>query len=187
MSRGRRKSARASQHRGSTPPRPAGTDARPATSLATAGASQPPAAAQPQPEAPLRNAAPEQKASPRQLRKDQERALTAYSWAEAARRDGKLDEYEIAVQSFAAALLRSGFAAAVSVLERSKERDGFKLLLDDLANRPLLGIAATSAADWPASVRALGDVTQYMQATRELMLLLGWLRRACRAIGSGVG
>src|SRR5690242_19906471 len=77
----------------------------------------------------------------RQLRKDQERALTAYSWAEAAKLGAKLEEYETAVQSFAAALLRSGLAAAVAVLERSKEREGFKLLLNNLASRPLPGIS----------------------------------------------
>lgn len=119
------------------------------------------------------------------MRKDQERALTAYRWAEAAKE--KLPEYEIAVQSFAGALLRSGFAAAVSGIERSKERDGFKLLLGDLASRPLPGIPRVSAEHWPASVRALDDITLYMQATRELVAFLGWLRRACRALGAEGG
>jgi hypothetical protein len=118
------------------------------------------------------------------LRKDQQRALTAYSWAEAAKGDGKLEEYEIAVQTFAAALLRSGFAAAVSVLERSADRNGFKLLLSNLASRPLPGIPQVSAEEWPAKVRALADVSLYMQATRELIAVLGWLRRACRAVAT---
>jgi hypothetical protein len=88
------------------------------------------------------------------------------------------------VQSFAATLLRSGFAAAVSVLERSADRGGFKLLLDHLASCALPGITSGSSSAWPASVRAVGDVGLYMQATRELIALLGWLRRACRAVGT---
>jgi hypothetical protein len=112
--------------------------------------------------------------------------LRAYAWADEAKAAGNLDEYEIAVQGFAAALLRSGFAAAVSVLERNSGREGFKRLLEDLASWPLAGIAAEAPA-WPTRVRALPDVGLYMQATRELVLLLGWLRRACRAVGAGSG
>lgn len=119
---------------------------------------------------------------PQTPRKDQQRALIAYQWADQSKESGKLPEFEIAVQGFAAALLRSGFAAAVSVLERSKDRDGFKLLLDRLSSHPLPGIPDAASADWPARVRALPDVGLYMQATRELILLLGWLLRACRAL-----
>jgi hypothetical protein len=109
--------------------------------------------------------------------------LLAYGWANGAKERRSLDEYEIAVQSFAAALLRSGMAAAVSVLERSKDREGFKLLLQNLASHPLPGIAACEASAWPSMVRELADVARYMQAMRELVALLGWLRRACRALG----
>ncbi|MGH7098279.1 MAG: type III-B CRISPR module-associated protein Cmr5 [Stellaceae bacterium] len=125
-------------------------------------------------------------ATSRPLRKDQQRTLCAYGWADTAKQQGKLDDYEIAVQSFAATLLRSGFAAAVSVLERSADhRDGFALLLDNLAFYTLPGIAATMPpSEWPARVRGLADIGQYMQATRELIALLGWLRRACRALGA---
>jgi hypothetical protein len=128
----------------------------------------------------------DQQTGPLPLRKDQQRALRAYEWANAAR--DVLGEYQIAVQSFAAALLRSGFAAAVSVLERNKDRSGYQRLLDNLAAWPLPGIQPrSSSAEWPAQVRALADITQYMQATRELVLLLNWLRRACRALGAGGG
>lgn len=119
------------------------------------------------------------------MRKDQQRALRAYEWANAAK--DVLGEYEIAVQSFAAALLRSGFAAAVSVLERNKDRSGYQRLLCNLACWPLPGIETKLSAEWPAQVRALTDVNQYMRATRELVLLLNWLRRACRALGTRAG
>jgi hypothetical protein len=98
-----------------------------------------------------------------------------------------MDDYEIAVQTFAAALLRTGFAAAVSVLERNRERAAFALLLAQLAGRGLPGIDPAPPPAWPARVRGLVDVGHYMQATRELTLLLAWLRRACRALGAGGG
>jgi hypothetical protein len=90
------------------------------------------------------------------------------------------------VQSFAAALLRSGFAAAVSILERSAERKAFAMLLGHLATWPLPGkLAEGPAKEWPSRVRGLADISEYMQATRELVALLGWLRRACRAVNGG--
>jgi len=123
--------------------------------------------------------------SARPLRKDQERALSAYAWANNAKTANALTDYEIAVQGFAAALLRTGFAAAVSVLERGANRPGAKLLLANLASRSLPGIPAADVAEWPNNVRALADIGRYMQATRELLASLAWLRRACRALGAG--
>jgi len=129
----------------------------------------------------------------RALRKDQERALSAYAWANKAKQLGALDDYEIAVQSFAATLLRSGFAAAVSVIERNAKLEpegkpnGFTLLLDSLAAHPLPGIPNTLGVHWPDKVRALADLGDYMHATREMIALLAWVRRACRAIGAENG
>jgi hypothetical protein len=115
------------------------------------------------------------------VRKDQERALDAYRWAKQA---ADLKDYEIAVQSFAASLLRGGLAVAVSVLERSKKRSGFAHLLTRLAAYPAPGILLGPAEDWPERVRGIADTTSYMQATREFIALAAWLRRACRALGA---
>ena len=124
------------------------------------------------------------KPADRILRKDQERALTAYRWAGEAKaaNPSLIEEYETAVQGFAAALLRSGLAVAVSVLERSANRGGFALLLAHLGGWKLPGIDGVPATDWPGRVRLISNVGQYMQATRELVALLSWLRRACRAV-----
>ena len=180
MSRSKRRSGRRAEHRGQTP-----------THTANLAHSASPTAAQTAPLAkPQVEASAAQEATPgplRPLRKDQARALDAYKWAEEAKARDALEDYEIAVQSFAAVLLRSGLAAAVSVLERSKERDGFKLLLSNLASRPLPGIPQIPAEEWPPRVRALADASLYMQATRELVAFLGWLRRACRALGAEGG
>lgn len=80
------------------PPRP--QPPRP-TSPATAPAAQ---SVAPLPAASSRGPAD---TGPLPLRKDQQRALKAYEWADAAQ--DVLADYQIAVQSFAAALLRSGF------------------------------------------------------------------------------
>ena len=112
------------------------------------------------------------------LRQDQKRALEAYKWAEQADAERLLDDYETAVQGFAATLLRSGLAAAVATLERNvkDKRDGGRKLLTDLAQYH------QSTLDlWPGEVRRM-DVAAYMLATRELLALLAWLRRACRAV-----
>ena len=120
------------------------------------------------------------------MRKDQERALWAYERARAAREREHLDDYEIAVQTFAATLHRSGLAVAVSVLERNKSRSGYRSLLTDIAMRlPLHDDDQRSQVDdWPSAVRALDDVSKYMVTTREVLACATWLRRACRALGN---
>ena len=119
------------------------------------------------------------------MRKDQERALWAYKRACDADRDKHLDDYEIAVQTFAATLHRSGLAVAVSVLERNKSRSGYSSLLRDIAGRlPLHDDVQQSPIDaWPSAVRGLNDVSRYMVTTREVLACVTWLRRACRALG----
>lgn len=121
------------------------------------------------------------------MRKDQERALWAYECAHVARESNALDDYEIAVQTFAATLHRSGLAVAVSVLERNKSRRGYESLLNDIAARlPLHGgdqPPGAEADDWPSAVRKLDDVSKYMVTTREVLACATWLRRACRALG----
>jgi hypothetical protein len=194
MKRSKKRPGRSSQHQGPTPPRPRPPQPAVPTAVATP---QPSATEQSRPHSQIASTdrPPEsQKAGPAPLRKDQKRALKAYEWVSAAAnaepaapQEKPLKQYEIAVQSFAAALLRSGFAAAVSLLERNKDRSGYRRLLENLADWRLPGIDAQSSAGWPDKVRAIPDVTQYMLATRELILLLNWLRRACRALGDEAG
>lgn len=119
------------------------------------------------------------------IRKDQMRALKAYEWAQRARANNYLDDYEIAVQSFAASLLRGGLAVAVSVLERSKTRAAFDQLLTDLAGYRVPGIEPGPKDAWPDKVRRIPTTIGYMQAAREFIALAAWLKRACRAVGEG--
>lgn len=117
------------------------------------------------------------------LRKDQHVALWAYQKAESAK---NVNDYDIAVQTFAAALVRNGLEVAASVLERRRDRDGkneFALLLKHLASEPLPGVpAGTEPREWASRVREMTDVSQYMLASREMRTRITWLRRACRAL-----
>lgn len=120
-------------------------------------------------------AAPE----PRPLRRDQRRSFEAYKWAEAAHSAGRLPDYEIAVQTFAAALLQKKLAVAASLLEAKADRPGFQELLRDLSSYDLPFLRAGDR--WPERVRGL-DTASYMLATLELRELLQWLKRACQAV-----
>ena len=122
-------------------------------------------------------------ARPALIRRDQQRALDAYKCAEKAKKCGYLGEYETAVQTFAASLLRGGLAVAVSVLERGKARAAIKQLLTDLAHYRQRNPPAERAEKWPGIIRALPDTSQYMRTTREFIALTAWLQRACRASG----
>jgi CRISPR/Cas system CMR-associated protein Cmr5 small subunit len=128
------------------------------------------------------------------LRKDQELALWAYQKTESVKNSGanNLQDYEIAIQTFAAVLLRNGLEVAASVIERNLEYDerqrprpnAYWSLLTHLAEKALPGIAVGAPAQWPGNVRNLADVGKYMVATREIRARITWLRRACRAIGT---
>lgn len=119
-------------------------------------------------------------------RKDQRRAIWAYQRAQAAVND--LSEYEGAVQTFAATVLRNELGVAASVLERDRERAGPRQLIADLAAAPdVPGLSAAGAVNpnkWPGRVRGLASLDDYMLATRELLALATWLRRACRALSA---
>jgi CRISPR-associated protein (Cas_Cmr5) len=121
------------------------------------------------------------------MRKDQMRAIGAYKFVRDEQTAGRLDKYEGAVQTFAATVLRSGLAVAVSVLERNREDDGPKQLLSHLEDPawggvPGIPIQRPERESWPSRVRAIENVTDYMLATRELLAIATWLRRACRAL-----
>jgi hypothetical protein len=116
------------------------------------------------------------------MRRDQQRAIWAYRKAAEMRATNLLEDYETAVQSFAAALLRNGLAVAVSILERSADREEYKRLLGHLAGWEVQGMATCAESEWPGQIRAIADLQLYMQITREFIALASWLRRACRAL-----
>lgn len=109
--------------------------------------------------------------------RDQQRALHAYevvaSVPEAQRKD-----YQIAVKDLGANILRSGICAAIASVQRLGNRGG--VLLGHLATAAVPGLEGATAQDLAQRVRTL-DADSYMIATRELLSVASWLKRAVQA------
>ena len=96
-----------------------------------------------------------------------------------AEADPKGKEYKIAVNDLAANILRVGLSAALAVLERQRgERGG--ILLEQLASANVAGLEGASRDNLAERIRQL-DVDAYMIATREMLQLAAWLKRAAQA------
>jgi len=113
------------------------------------------------------------------LLRDQRRALKAYECVAHVPRD-KHDDYKTAVNALAANILRSGLAAAMAALERLGDRG--KTLLSHLDAADVPGLEGATEDDLPARVRQLDDVDAYMIATREMLEVVAWLKRAAQAM-----
>ncbi|HZV49120.1 MAG TPA: type III-B CRISPR module-associated protein Cmr5 [Candidatus Dormibacteraeota bacterium] len=98
---------------------------------------------------------------------------------------GNRTDYEIAVNDLGADVLRSGLAAAMAALERKRDRGG-GLLLKHLADAKISGLADATAQDLPDRVRRL-DLDAYLLATREVLQLATWFRRAVQATSDKEG
>lgn len=108
--------------------------------------------------------------------RDQRRALHAYQAAAGV--SEKRKDYQIAVNDLGANILRSGLAAAMAALERLGDRG--KTLLDHLAMASIPGLEDATKDTLPNRVRLL-DVDAYMIATREMIAVATWLKRAVQA------
>lgn len=111
------------------------------------------------------------------LLRDQRRALHAYE-AVAKVPKAQQEDYKIAVNALGANILRSGLCAAIAAVQRLGERG--TLLLDHLASAGVPGLEGVTADDFAKSVREL-DADAYMIATRELLKVAVWLKRAVQA------
>lgn len=124
--------------------------------------------------------------STKPLLRDQVRANRAYSAVRALRDErtpGKLREnYRTEVMSLGPTILRIGLAGALSLLEGRATRNlAAKRLLAHLAEAKAVGLTDASGEDLPTRVRAL-DAADYMLATREMLQVATWLRRAVQAL-----
>lgn len=111
------------------------------------------------------------------LLRDQRRALHAYDSVSKVPKEGRKD-YEIAVNDLGANILRSGLCAALAAVQRLGERGN--LLLEHLANAGVPGLEKATAKELAKRVREL-DVDAYMIATREMLEVAVWLKRAVQA------
>ncbi len=120
-------------------------------------------------------------ATPDALRKpllrDQRRALHAYE-AVASVSKAQQKDYEIAVNDLGANILRSGLCAAIAAIQRLGNRG--EILLGHLAAARVPGLESAAANDLSRRVREL-EADAYMLATREMLQVAVWLKRAVQA------
>ena len=109
--------------------------------------------------------------------RDQQRALHAYN-AVATVQSGQQKDYEIAVNDLGANILRSGLCAAIASVQRLGNRGD--VILAHLASAGVPGLENATAQDLAQRVRGL-DADSYMMATRELLQVATWLKRAVQA------
>jgi len=109
--------------------------------------------------------------------RDQLRALHAYN-AVAQVPTSQQKDYKIAVNDLGANILRSGLCAAIASVQRVGNRGG--VLLGHLASAGVPGLDGATAENLGQRVREL-DADSYMMATRELLQVATWLKRAVQA------
>jgi CRISPR-associated protein Cmr5 len=109
--------------------------------------------------------------------RDQRRALHAYESVGSVPKEQRKD-YEIAVNDLGANILRSGLCAAIAAVQRLGDRGG--LLLGHLATAGVPGLEGVAPNDLARRVRKL-DADAYMIATREMLQVAIWLKRAVQA------
>jgi len=108
--------------------------------------------------------------------RDQERALHAYEVVKTVPKE-KQNDYEIAVNDLGANILRSGLCAAIAAVQRLGDRG--RPVLDHLAQANVPGLEGATQ-DLARRVREL-DTEAYMMATREMLRVTMWLKRAMQA------
>lgn len=109
--------------------------------------------------------------------RDQYRALHAYEAVAKVPQEQQKD-YQGAVNDLGANILRSGLCAAISSVQRLGARGG--VLLEHLASAGVPGLEGATAQNLGQLVRGL-DSDSYMIATRELLHIATWLKRAGQA------
>lgn len=112
------------------------------------------------------------------LLRDQQRALHAYASVESVSSELK-EDYRIIVNDFGTTILRSGLSAAMASLERRKGLAPTKLL-DHLAKAEIPGLQGRAGKELPLSIRSM-ELDDYMLATREVLKVAVWLKRAVQA------
>lgn len=111
------------------------------------------------------------------LIRDQLRALYAYGCVDKVPKDQQKD-YKIAVNDLGANILRSGLCAALATVQRLGDRG--ELLLQHLAGSSVPGLEDAKADDLVERVRKL-EADAYMIASREMLQVAMWLKRATQA------
>jgi len=90
--------------------------------------------------------------------------------------------YQIAVNDLGSNILRSGLCAALASVQRLGDRGN--VLLGHLASAGVPGLNEPTAGNLAKLVREL-DADGYMIATREMLQVATWLKRAVQATFEG--
>ncbi|HWN67639.1 MAG TPA: type III-B CRISPR module-associated protein Cmr5 [Haliangium sp.] len=111
--------------------------------------------------------------------RDQARAQHAYGCLDSFARaqPGHLDKYASLVNGFGATVMRNGLVAALAFARRRND-PAAKAFLEHLSEARIPGLANKN--DLLQAVIAL-DVDDYLVATREVLALAVWFRRAMQA------
>jgi CRISPR-associated protein Cmr5 len=113
--------------------------------------------------------------------RDQERARRAYEWATQAGAKKLEAAYKVRVNALGSNVLRCGLVAAIAFLERDREEDpATKLLLDQLAHAGIPGVDARDGRTLAVKIREMA-LNDYLLATREVLQLALWMRRAVQS------
>lgn len=134
-------------------------------------------AGQPSPRATSCSREPATQSKSEPLLREQLRAVYAYDMV-AKVPEGDRKDYKIAVNDLGTNILRGGLASAMARLERIGERG--MLLRGHIAEAKIPGLTKANASTLPGCVRRL-DVSDYMLATREMLRIAAWLKRAVQA------
>lgn len=110
------------------------------------------------------------------IRRDQQRALHAYNAVSEVPPEQR-DDYQGAVNDLGANILRSGLCAAIAAVQRIDKQG---TLLAHLASANVPGLEGATAQNFARQVYEL-DSDHYMHATRELLQVASWLKRAAQA------
>lgn len=119
------------------------------------------------------------------LRADQQRAIYAYERVREVP-PAERDDYESAVLALGVNVLRGGLCGALATLQRDRERPSIQLLFQHLARAGIPGLAEDAELGPPE--QALPEQARnlkadgYMLATRELLLVIQWFKRAAQAV-----
>lgn len=115
------------------------------------------------------------------LLRDQQRAIYAYKAVESLAKES-IRDYKVIVGDLGANILRVGLSAALAAVERGGERRS-NWLLGHLADANITGLESTTANDFTKVVREL-STDDYIFATREILRLTSWLKRAIQAVSA---
>lgn len=114
--------------------------------------------------------------------RDQQRAIFAYERVKQVPLDQR-DAYRNHLRNLGPLVMRCGLVMALAVLQRDKKDEDVKRLFEHLAQAGIPGLEAESdrAADQLGERARQLDLEGTMIATRELLKVAVWLKRAAEA------